>query len=198
MPVVEQSTELQQRQLQLQLQQGLQPPQPPWQPPGFLQVHQTPPPHAPQRLHAQAQPLPVQFFHPHHQFAQPASRSSGLIITSVRQTGKYDSMTEEKLDRWVEAKRKKDFATADRIRSELHSVGIKPDEVRKGNDGWSCAECGAKNWAKRSDCFKCKRPGGMPAADTDAQGSAGFMPPPPAMLPPLAMPPPNVTQHAQA
>eukprot|EP00316_Scyphosphaera_apsteinii_P013153 CAMPEP_0119311220 /NCGR_PEP_ID=MMETSP1333-20130426/21979_1 /TAXON_ID=418940 /ORGANISM="Scyphosphaera apsteinii, Strain RCC1455" /LENGTH=208 /DNA_ID=CAMNT_0007315549 /DNA_START=62 /DNA_END=688 /DNA_ORIENTATION=- len=34
------------------------------------------------------------------------------------------------LDRWVEAKRSRDFATADRIRSELEAKGIKAEVVR--------------------------------------------------------------------
>ena len=34
------------------------------------------------------------------------------------------------LNRWVEAKRCRDFGTADRIRSQLEAKGIKPDVVR--------------------------------------------------------------------
>ena len=94
----------------------------------------------------------------------PPPMAGGLVITSVRQMVRYDAETEEKLDRWVEAKRKKDFATADRLREELNALGIKPDEVRKGDSEWLCTGCGASNWAKRTECFKCKRPGGMPVA----------------------------------
>ncbi|KAL1518925.1 hypothetical protein AB1Y20_003197 [Prymnesium parvum] len=41
-----------------------------------------------------------------------------------------DARTESQLDMWVEAKRKRDFHTADRIRSELESRGIKPEVAR--------------------------------------------------------------------
>ena len=34
------------------------------------------------------------------------------------------------LDRWVEAKRSRDFKTSDRIRDQLEAKGIKPEEVR--------------------------------------------------------------------
>ena len=39
-------------------------------------------------------------------------------------------MTNELLDRWTEAKRDMDFATADRIRQDLRGMGIDPDSVR--------------------------------------------------------------------
>ncbi|KAL3913143.1 MAG: hypothetical protein SGPRY_008089 [Prymnesium sp.] len=41
-----------------------------------------------------------------------------------------DARTESQLDMWVEAKRKRDFLTADRIRSELEQRGIKPEVAR--------------------------------------------------------------------
>eukprot|EP00928_Gymnodinium_smaydae_P053451 TRINITY_DN37436_c0_g1_i1.p1 TRINITY_DN37436_c0_g1~~TRINITY_DN37436_c0_g1_i1.p1 ORF type:complete len:342 (-),score=67.58 TRINITY_DN37436_c0_g1_i1:103-1059(-) len=40
---------------------------------------------------------------------------------------------EEKLDRWVEAKRKRKFAEADSIRDELRQSGIDPDKARPGD-----------------------------------------------------------------
>jgi len=45
-------------------------------------------------------------------------------------TQQFDAFTEQQLDRWVEAKRNKDFTVADSIRSELRRKGIEPDEVR--------------------------------------------------------------------
>lgn len=40
------------------------------------------------------------------------------------------SSTEAKLERWVAAKRARDFVTADAIRAELRAIGIDPDSVR--------------------------------------------------------------------
>ena len=37
---------------------------------------------------------------------------------------------EEKLDEWVAAKRKRDFETSDRLRSELQDAGVTPEEYR--------------------------------------------------------------------
>jgi len=45
-------------------------------------------------------------------------------------TQQFDNFTEQQLDRWVEAKRNKDFTVADSIRSKLRRKGIEPDEVR--------------------------------------------------------------------
>ena len=42
----------------------------------------------------------------------------------------FDEESRKQLDRWVEAKRSRDFATADRIRSLLEAKGIKPDQAR--------------------------------------------------------------------
>lgn len=44
--------------------------------------------------------------------------------------GMYDAETEAKLDEWVEAKRQKDFATADEIRSALRAQGIDAQSAR--------------------------------------------------------------------
>ena len=41
-----------------------------------------------------------------------------------------DTETEAKLDQWVNAKRAKDFATADRLREEMRAAGAEPDMVR--------------------------------------------------------------------
>ena len=43
---------------------------------------------------------------------------------------RFDAATEAKLDRWVDAKRRKEFATADAIRDELRRQGIEPDAAR--------------------------------------------------------------------
>merc|ERR1719183_2611554 len=42
----------------------------------------------------------------------------------------FDPDIEAQLDRWVAAKRDKDFATADAIRSDLRSMGVEPDTIR--------------------------------------------------------------------
>ena len=43
---------------------------------------------------------------------------------------RYDRTTEAKLETWIAAKRKKDFATADKLREELRRIGIDPDTAR--------------------------------------------------------------------
>ena len=42
-----------------------------------------------------------------------------------------DSQIESQLDKWVAAKRAKDFATADRLREELRKMGVEPDCARR-------------------------------------------------------------------
>ena len=62
------------------------------------------------------------------------------------------------LDNWVEAKRRRNYALSDQIRDKLKERGIKPDEARPaGGDAadWTCI-CGARNWARRDECFKCQ------------------------------------------
>lgn len=41
-----------------------------------------------------------------------------------------DPVVEAQLDKWVEAKRRRDFTTADYVRSQLEAKGIKPEQVR--------------------------------------------------------------------
>merc|ERR1712217_539461 len=53
-----------------------------------------------------------------------------------------DEWTDEQLDRWLIAKRSKDFATADMIREELRAVGVDPDTVRP--PGWEVNAGGGK------------------------------------------------------
>jgi hypothetical protein len=45
-------------------------------------------------------------------------------------SGTMDDWVNDQLDQWVNAKRIKDFATADRIRDELRAEGIEPDKAR--------------------------------------------------------------------
>merc|ERR1711972_1026451 len=45
-----------------------------------------------------------------------------------------DAWIDEQLDKWLIAKKQKDFATADAIRDELRSLGVDPDTVRPR--GW--------------------------------------------------------------
>merc|ERR1712050_154473 len=50
-----------------------------------------------------------------------------------RQTGGQntgDAWTEQQLDKWLIAKKQKDFVEADRIRDELRTMGIYPDTMR--------------------------------------------------------------------
>merc|ERR1712176_1730039 len=51
-------------------------------------------------------------------------------------------MGDEQLDRWLLAKRSKDFTTADMIRDELRAVGVDPDTVRP--PGWEVQVSGGK------------------------------------------------------
>mmetsp|Transcript_129296 Transcript_129296/g.322292 ORF Transcript_129296/g.322292 Transcript_129296/m.322292 type:complete len:1016 (+) Transcript_129296:43-3090(+) len=56
---------------------------------------------------------------------RPADTSATLVAGQ-----RFDPATDAKLDRWVQAKRDKDWAAADSIRTELRSAGIEPDIVR--------------------------------------------------------------------
>mmetsp|Transcript_28885 Transcript_28885/g.47906 ORF Transcript_28885/g.47906 Transcript_28885/m.47906 type:complete len:371 (+) Transcript_28885:53-1165(+) len=85
-------------------------------------------------------PLPVP--PPAPAYVHVASASSGAIgppempaipaeSTSIDGViPKYDALTEDALDRWVEAKRKKDFATADAIRNQLRTCGVDVEKAR--------------------------------------------------------------------
>lgn len=50
--------------------------------------------------------------------------------TSFHNPGRSDAWVEQKLDRWVEAKRNKDFGAADAIRDELRRIGVDADARR--------------------------------------------------------------------
>merc|ERR1712151_111240 len=64
--------------------------------------------------------------------AEKGGRSSGRD-----RGGGVPEWAEKQLDLWVEAKRRKDYATADEIRAELRANGINPDDERppKGGGG---------------------------------------------------------------
>ena len=68
---------------------------------------------------------PPHYAPPHHAppYAPPGGGGGGG-------GGGYDPVTEAKLTHWVQAKRQKDFATADRLREELRAQGIDPDTAR--------------------------------------------------------------------
>ena len=66
---------------------------------------------------------------------------------------------DRRLDEWVAAKRKKDFATADRLREELRRAGVDPDKARPrdladsdrmagygGRGGWGGGGGGGGGW----------------------------------------------------
>ena len=104
--------------------------------------------------------------HQHQQAARPHQPPAA-------QPGSMPGSIDEMLDRWVDAKRRKDYALSDKIREELKSLGVKPDEVRPNNQGadWQCTACGKTNWPKRSQCFKCgqSRFPGLEMLDHDEQ-----------------------------
>lgn len=66
-------------------------------------------------------------------------RAEGVDPDKRRRTGggssygsRREPSVEEKIQTWQDAKARKDFATADRIRSELRAQGVEPDPVGKG------------------------------------------------------------------
>merc|ERR1712176_967534 len=59
---------------------------------------------------------------------QKLSNDSGGSQPSTGVTG--DPYTDEQLDKWLVAKRSRDFATADAIRDELRGMGVDPEKVR--------------------------------------------------------------------
>merc|ERR1712066_884983 len=60
-----------------------------------------------------------------------------MPVSSTAQAAEEDEETDEQLDRWLVAKRSKDFETADAIRDELRAVGVDPDTVRPR--GWEAS-----------------------------------------------------------
>lgn len=65
--------------------------------------------------------------------AAPAEAADITQAAAPADDAKLSSEDEGLLDRWVEAKRSKDFATADKLREELRARGIEPDQVRPNN-----------------------------------------------------------------
>jgi len=61
---------------------------------------------------------------------QPAMQPPAYTLQQSQPGQKFDPATELVLDQWVQAKRDKDFVTADTIRSDLRARGIEPDIVR--------------------------------------------------------------------
>merc|ERR1712157_139245 len=60
----------------------------------------------------------------------------GAVATAAH----YDTETESQLDRWVAAKREKDFAMADSIREQLRARGIEPDRARPSDKDLAVAQ----------------------------------------------------------
>jgi len=69
--------------------------------------------------------------------------------------GKFDPWVEEMLDKWVEAKRAKDFQAADAIRADLRRDGIEPDDLRpdKMRRGGGAPQQEPRRDARFSDSF---------------------------------------------
>ena len=63
--------------------------------------------------------------------ADGAGDGDGAGEERPRREPKLSPEIEEQLDQWREAKRAKDFTTADRIREELRAKGIEPDSLRE-------------------------------------------------------------------
>lgn len=67
-------------------------------------------------------------------FAAPADAAHMALALPAPAAGgatdrRYGAATEEKLARWVQARRDKDYFTADAVRKELRDQGIEPDKV---------------------------------------------------------------------
>jgi cysteinyl-tRNA synthetase len=60
----------------------------------------------------------------------PSKRAKTDSGRGNRKGGRKDEEIESMLDEWVEAKRGKDYATADRIRDELRDRGVEPEQAR--------------------------------------------------------------------
>jgi len=64
------------------------------------------------------------------QAAVACAYSGGAAAVLPEQVAQYDAATEEKLSRWVAAKRGKDYTTADQLREELKAIGIDAEKAR--------------------------------------------------------------------
>eukprot|EP00928_Gymnodinium_smaydae_P089668 TRINITY_DN73596_c0_g1_i1.p1 TRINITY_DN73596_c0_g1~~TRINITY_DN73596_c0_g1_i1.p1 ORF type:complete len:483 (+),score=57.21 TRINITY_DN73596_c0_g1_i1:128-1576(+) len=83
-------------------------------------------------------------FQDFHQFQQPDVQSHQpphQMLTQQPFEPQYSAEVEGVLDRWVEAKRMKDFEAADSIRAELRAQGIDPDTARPNNKSPVIEQC---------------------------------------------------------
>merc|ERR1712187_267892 len=87
-------------------------------------------------------------------------RATGIDPDTVRPPGwevkanggkTGDAWMDEQLDKWLIAKRMKDFATADAIRDELRAMGVDPDTVRPR--GWEQQVGGGPTMGSSEDPF---------------------------------------------
>uniref|UniRef100_A0A7S3BHC9 Uncharacterized protein n=1 Tax=Haptolina ericina TaxID=156174 RepID=A0A7S3BHC9_9EUKA len=70
-------------------------------------------------------PQPPHYMAPH--LLQPAPPAKRQRVVQMQQ---FDPAIEQQLDQWTDAKRAKDFGTADRIREQLRAIGVEPDQAR--------------------------------------------------------------------
>lgn len=82
----------------------------------------------------------------------------------------YDAKTEGKLDAWVAAKRSKDFETADRLRWELRSDNINPEDARPVGRPAAAVASPTKKTGHSAKCFNCGKQG---HASADCPKAAG-------------------------
>mmetsp|Transcript_48253 Transcript_48253/g.149004 ORF Transcript_48253/g.149004 Transcript_48253/m.149004 type:complete len:194 (-) Transcript_48253:172-753(-) len=87
----------------------------------------------------------------------------------------YDAVTEQELDQWVQAKRSRDFETADALRSNLRARGVDPDTARpddfKGGRGGMAPDDPLSQYGSTVeevlDCWvEAKRNHDFPTADS--------------------------------
>lgn len=119
---------------------------------------------------------------------------------------RIDERDEAELDRWVEAKRNRDFGTADNIRKELRDRGIDPDTERppKSNKRDANAEEMLDEWvdAKRARDFdradEIRADLRKRGVDPDRERPPNFDAPAPRGADPWAAPPPTRDHWAPA
>jgi cysteinyl-tRNA synthetase len=76
---------------------------------------------------------PEQARPPHHPAFRAPMGSAGSMPrepASYQSHGSFAPALEAQLDEWVQAKRRKDYSSADRLREELRAQGVDPDKVR--------------------------------------------------------------------
>jgi len=113
--------------------------------------------------------------------ATNALQEATMEAASIGQEVRIQDLVDER----QEARRKKDFRTADKIEGELRSLGVEVNnatltwkgpnglsgQVKSGNQlgitqrpgDWACAGCGALCFANKDKCFKCgtRKSGGV-------------------------------------